>query len=85
MKAYTQIPEGFGECPVCTGTGINPEGSKCRNCGWQYQWGEPKGYTYLNKEGVPCTHKYKYTKIGRCYHQYDCTECGNSFKIDSGD
>lgn len=85
MKAYVEIPEGFGECPVCTGTGINSEGKKCVNCGWQYQWGEPKGYTYLNKEGIPCTHKYKYTKIGRCYHQYNCTECRDSFKIDSGD
>lgn len=74
-----------GKCPICFGTGVTSEQKLCCNCGGQYQYGKSTGIVRLNKNGDPCIHKYQYKNIGRCYHQYDCSECGDSFKIDSGD
>lgn len=57
----------------------------CQNCGGQRQWGVATGQVRLNKEGQPCTHKYKSHNIGRCLTQYVCEHCGDSYSIDSGD
>jgi RecJ-like exonuclease len=57
----------------------------CYNCGGQYMFGKPSGKVRLNKDGVPCTHSYKGTTVGRCLTQYTCQHCGDSHQIDSGD
>ena len=58
---------------------------KCNNCGGQYMYGTPRGEVRLNKEGVPCTHKYTSQNVGRCLTQYTFSECGDSYQIDTGD
>jgi hypothetical protein len=57
----------------------------CTNCGGQTMYGKPSGKVRLNKNGVPCTHKYTSRNVGRCLTEYTCSECGNSYEIDSGD
>lgn len=57
----------------------------CTNCGGQYMFGRPTGEVRLNKDGVPCTHKYSSRTIGRCLTEYTCSECGDRYEIDSGD
>ena len=57
----------------------------CNNCGGQYMYGTPRGEVRLNKEGVPCKHKYSSQNVGRSLTQYTCTDCGDSYQIDSGD
>lgn len=32
-----------------------------------------------------CEHEFKTTNVGRCLNRYDCTKCGYSETIDSGD
>ncbi len=91
--------EGYGICPVCNGTKEVPLTDKeksyswnkdkthrgCHNCGSQYMYGTPRGEVRLNKEGVPCTHKYTSQTVGRCLTRYTCSDCGDSYEIDSGD
>ena len=57
----------------------------CTNCGGQYMFGSPKGQVRLNKDGVPCTHRYSAKTVGRCLTEYTCSECGDRYQIDSGD
>ena len=57
----------------------------CTNCGGQTQSLTPTGIVKLNREGVPCTHSYTSTNVGRCLTQYTCTHCDSSYTIDSGD
>ena len=57
----------------------------CGNCGGQYMYGKGRGQVRLNKEGVPCTHKYSSRTIGRCLTEYICSDCGDRYEIDSGD
>ena len=57
----------------------------CTNCGGQYMYGSPRGQVRLNKDGVPCTHKYSSKTVGRCLTEYTCSECGDRYQIDSGD
>lgn len=88
----------YGTCPVCNGTGRVPAGDHkyknviagyeketdtfgCTNCGGQY----PSGEVRLNKDGVPCTHKYSSRTVGRCLTEYTCDNCGDRYEIDSGD
>jgi len=89
----------YGTCPVCNGSGKVPltENEKryswnkdktdreCHNCGGQYMYGTAKGQVRLNKDGVPCTHKYTSRNVGRCLTEYTCTDCGDRYQIDSGD
>lgn len=91
--------EGYGICPVCNGTKEVPltENEKqyswnkdkthrnCHNCGGQKMYGAPQGEVLLNKEGVPCTHKYHSRTIGRCLTEYTCENCGDRYEIDSSD
>ena len=91
--------EGYGVCPVCNGTKEVPltEDEKryswnkdkthrnCHNCGGQKMYGAPQGEVKLNKEGVPCTHKYRSRTVGRCLTEYTCENCGDRYEIDSGD
>jgi hypothetical protein len=93
------MKEGYGICPVCNGSGqvLLTENEKryswnkdkthrdCSNCGGQYMYGEPQGIVRLNKEGLPCTHKYTGSNVGRCLTQYVCEHCNDCFQIDSGD
>jgi hypothetical protein len=57
----------------------------CRNCGGQTMHGQGTGQVLLNKDGVPCTHKYTGRELGRCYWGYTCKHCGDYYTIDSGD
>lgn len=57
----------------------------CSNCGGQYMYGKPIGEVRLNREGVPCTHKYTSQTVGRCLTRYTCNDCGDTYEIDSGD
>jgi uncharacterized protein YbaR (Trm112 family) len=57
----------------------------CSNCGAQYMFGRPTGEVRLNKEGQPCKHSYSSKTVGRCLTEYTCSECGDSYQIDSGD
>ena len=89
----------YGTCPVCNGSGKVPltdhERSyswnkdkthrDCSNCGGQYMYGTGKGEVRLNKDGVPCTHRYTSRIVGRCLTEYTCEECGDRYQIDSGD
>jgi hypothetical protein len=91
--------EGYGVCPVCNGTKEVPLSDKekgyswykdkahrgCHNCGEQYMYGTPRGEVRLDKEGVPCTHKYTSRNVGRCLTEYSCEHCGDNYQIDSGD
>jgi len=74
------MKEGYGICPVCNGS----DEFKCTNCGGQYMYGTPKGIVRLNKEGLPCTHKYVGSNVGRCLTQYVCEHCSDRFQVDSG-
>lgn len=58
---------------------------KCNNCGGQKMYGRPTGKVRANKAGEPCIHKYTSKTVGRCLTEYVCTECGDTFCIDSGD
>ena len=89
----------YGTCPVCNGFGqvLLTENEKryswnkdkthrdCSNCGGQYMFGSGRGQVRLNKDGVPCTHKYTSRTIGRCLTEYTCSDCGDRYEIDSGD
>lgn len=89
----------YGTCPVCNGSGkiqlTDRERSyswnrdkthrDCSNCGGQYMYGTAKGEVNLNKDGVPCTHRYTSRTVGRCLTEYTCEECGDRYQIDSGD
>ena len=68
-------------------SGYEPESDPlpCHNCGAQYMYGTSSGQVRLNKDGVPCIHRYTSRTVGRCLTQYTCTECGDSYQIDSGD
>ena len=57
----------------------------CTNCGGQYMFGRPTGEVRLNRDGVPCKHKYSSKTVGRCLTEYTCSECGDRYQIDSGD
>jgi len=57
----------------------------CMNCGGQRMYGSPSGRVRLNKAGQPCTHRYTSKTVGRCLTEYTCSECGDSYQIDSGD
>lgn len=57
----------------------------CGNCGSQYMYGSPSGKVPLTSAGVPCTHKYVGRNAGRCLTRYTCSECGDTFDIDSSD
>ena len=89
-----------GICPVCNGTKVVPltdedrkwswnkdkDTKDCTNCGGQYQFGSPTGVVRHNSEAVPCTHQYKQVpQSGRCLTRYRCTECSDSYVIDSSD
>lgn len=58
---------------------------RCTNCGGQTQSLRATGQVPINKNGYPCVHKYESATIGRCYHEYTCTHCGDQYTIDSGD
>lgn len=89
----------YGTCPVCNGSGqvlltANEKSYSwnkdkthrdCPNCGGQYMYGKGRGQVRLNKDGVPCTHKYTSRTIGRCLTEYTCSDCGDRYEIDSGD
>lgn len=57
----------------------------CMNCGGQRMYGSPTGRVRLNKAGQPCTHRYTSKTVGRCLTEYTCSECGDSYQIDSSD
>lgn len=72
-------------CPKCNGTKYY-NNTPCNNCGGQYMFGEPTGFTRYNKLGVPCLHAYTITySTSRGYHTYKCNYCSSEFHIDSGD
>ena len=89
----------YGTCPVCNGTGKLPltdndkryswnkdrTHKECYNCGGQKMYGNGIGQVRLNKAGEPCVHKYTRRTVGRCLTEYRCSECGDSYQIDSGD
>lgn len=94
------IPEGYGVCPKCNGCKELPlserektyswyagkTGRPCTNCGAQTMYGQATGIVLLRKDNnEPCLHEYNYTKLGNCYHGYNCKHCGHSYQIDSGD
>ena len=94
------MPSGYGICPVCNGTAqveLDESDRKyrwndgrthrpCRNCGGQTMSLRGSGIVLLRKDNnEPCLHEYKYTKLGNCYHGYNCKHCGHSYQIDSGD
>ena len=76
MQTYKNVMAGYDKETDTLG---------CSNCGGQYMYGKPSGEVRLNKDGVPCTHKYTSQTVGRCLTQYTCSECGDSYQIDSGD
>jgi hypothetical protein len=58
----------------------------CRNCGGQYQWGNPTGKVKLSADAKePCMHEYSVNNLGRCFNGYTCKHCGDYYTIDSGD
>lgn len=57
----------------------------CYNCGAQKMYGRATGLTKLRADGEPCKHDYEHRLIGRCYHNYRCKHCNDSYDIDSGD
>jgi len=89
----------YGVCPICNGAKEVPLTAgelkyswnkdkthrNCHNCGGQKMYGAPQGEVRLNKEGVPCTHKYRSRTIGRCLTEYTCENCGDRYEIDSSD
>jgi len=89
----------YGVCPICNGAKEVPLTAgelkyswnkdkthrNCHNCGGQKMYGTPQGEVRLNKEGVPCTHKYRSRTVGRCLTEYTCENCGDRYEIDSGD
>lgn len=89
----------YGTCPVCNGTGKLPltdndkryswdkdkTHRECYNCGGQKMYGNGIGQVRLNKAGESCVHKYTRRTVGRCLTEYRCSECGDSYEIDSGD
>jgi hypothetical protein len=89
----------YGVCPICNGAKEVPLTAgelkyswnkdkthrNCHNCGGQKMYGAPQGEVRLNKEGVPCTHKYRSRTVGRCLTEYTCENCGDRYEIDSGD
>jgi len=58
---------------------------ECDNCGGQKMFSRPTGLVPLRNDGTPCKHNYVGRNAGRCYTEYDCTECGDRYGIDSGD
>lgn len=72
----------------CTGYDKATHTVPCTNCGGQYMFGFPTGLVRYNTAGVPCTHKYipaSNSHQHRTYRMYVCTQCGDSYDIDSGD
>ena len=58
----------------------------CQNCGGQYMFGRPLGFTKLDPEtGLGCKHTYVGRSAGRCLTTYTCTKCNSSYDIDSSD
>lgn len=76
-------------CPVCAGHGrwhlkIDAYGAgkhfdaSCFQCnGWGYVSGDSTSAT--------CIHTFISVAVGRCLHEYTCTECGEKRIIDSSD
>ena len=76
MERYKKVIAGYDK---------DTDTVPCTNCGGQYMYGRPTGEVRLDKNGVPCTHKYVSKNVGRCLTEYTCSECGDCFQIDSGD
>ncbi len=76
---------GYGKRNGWFGYSAEDDCVDCDNCGAQYMYSKPKGVVRLNKDGVPCTHKYTGQNAGRCYTRYVCKNCGDTHHIDSGD
>ena len=88
-----------GVCSVCNGSGKVPlteselkyswnkdkTERECDNCGGQYMYGRGTGKVPLDKTGAPCVHRYTSRSVGRCLTEYTCSECGNTYQVDSGD
>lgn len=87
------VCNGTGRCPagndqykhVYAGYDKETDTLACNNCGGQYMYGQPRGAARLNRDGVPCTHRYTGQIVGRCLTEYTCSECGDRYQIDSGD
>ena len=86
-------------CPICQGTkrqklrddekafswNRGKEDQDCRNCGGQYMFGTPTGYTKKDPiTGLGCPHSYTAKTVGNCLTEYTCTFCGTKHQIDSG-
>jgi hypothetical protein len=93
-KAYSYVPEGYGECPACEGSGLERERRPyrsavrcaCTNCGGQTMSGGATGLVPLRRDsGEPCVHEYDGRSAGRCYRVFTCKHCGFSYDEDSGD
>jgi hypothetical protein len=76
-------PAGTG--PFTDGTGYEGGTFPCNNCGGQTMSTKGTGKVRLRPDGTPCLHEYKGTTVGRCYHKYECAQCGDIYHIDSGD
>lgn len=70
---------------ITSGYDATTDTLRCNNCGGQYMYGMPSGKVRANKEGMPCTHHYTSSTIGRCLTEYTCKHCGDRYTIDSGD
>lgn len=59
----------------------------CQNCGGQKMFGRPTGSVPARPDGTPCTHTYRVVQHDRYAHVHSCvcTECGDTFELDSGD
>ena len=76
---------GYGKQYGWYGYNADNDTVTCNNCGAQTMYGRPTGKVGLNKDGVPCTHKYVSKNAGRCLTAYTCEHCGDRYVIDSGD
>lgn len=101
MLTNPVFPRAVGTCPVCNGAkrqaykgqyadscaGYSKVDNTipCQNCGGQYMMGIPTGFVWHNKQDQPCTHQYEYLEQRNCSRVYRCTQCGDSYSIDSGD
>jgi hypothetical protein len=76
MESYKNVMAGYDK---------ETDTLACSNCGGQYMYGTPRGEVRLNRDNVPCTHKYTSQTVGRCLTRYTCSDCGDRYEIDSGD